>query len=305
MTDASGAPSFSARIKLFLAEDTLREFDRGDARRAGKARECCRDSFLDGVLLFCGKKEKRGVRLTFESEATAAFLREALLCRFGKEAESAEADGASLYLPPLLLAAWQKKIGEPKLACPRCAQFFLRGAFLSCGTVQDPARGYHAAFTCRDGREAILRSVCPVLADAPVQPKREGVFSLYLKNSASIEDLLSYMGANTFTFALINAKAEKSIRNDVNRRQNFDEANLRRAVDHVQRVLEAIRYLKKVKAYDALPENLKSASNLVLTFPDASLRELCEKSEEPLSKSGLEHRFRRILDRAEERKKKK
>ena len=301
MTKTKRNPSFSARVKEFLTEKTLEELGDNPNHRV-KMKDHCQSAFFAGVLQFGARKTPDGSRrYSPDHPALADLLKERIHIVSGEDPRE---KGTDLFLSEESYLLLRERCAETTFACPQCAAHFLRGAFLGCGTVQDPAKGYHAAFLCRDGGEERLSELFETLDRRPGRQRRGGSVSLYFKNSTAIEDLLSLMGAEKFSLMLMNQKIEKSIWNDVNRRQNFDGANLRRSVDRTQSVLEAIRYLKKERAYDALPENLKAASNLILTFPDASLRELCEKSEEPLTKSGLDHRLSRIRALAEERKRK-
>lgn len=301
-------PTFSHEVKEFLCSKTFSELGMNEKERV-KVKDCCADSFFSAALLFSGKKEDGGLSFSSELPLFLEILEYIMIRDFGLEARIVGQKTKKGEHMTLLVSDSQKKTllsrtKEIGFRCPACRGFFLRAAFLACGTVQDPAaRGYHAAFLCRTaGQTAALQNLLAELAlPAAVNRRKDGTL-LYWKESGKIEDLLALVGAQKYAIQLMNRKIEKSIRNDVNRRQNFDDANLQRAVDRSQKVLAAISYLKEEKIFESLPESLKSTAKLLEAFPEATLQELCSRSEEPITKSGLNHRFTRLCALAEERK---
>ena len=117
----------------------------------------------------------------------------------------------------------------------------------------------------------------------------------YYKNSAQIEDLLTLMGAPQAAMAMMNAKAEKDLRNGVNRRVNCESANLDKAVDAAQDQLEAIRRLYAAGAVEGLSPQLKETIVLRETYPELTLSQLAAEFDPPITKSCLNHRFKKIM----------
>ena len=182
----------------------------------------------------------------------------------------------------------------------------MRAAFLSCGTILDPEKGYHAAFRAptKEGADELSR----VLSLFGIEAKRgreEKSHLVYLKESEKIEDLLSVLGAQKFSLDLMDHRVEKSIRANTNRRQNFDNANMSRAIDGAQSVIVAIRYLEEEGILETLPEHLQKAAKLRLSQPEISLAELCRYSEEETTKSGLNHRLQKLVSIANKLKEEK
>ena len=133
----------------------------------------------------------------------------------------------------------------------------------------------------------------------------QGSPALYLKESEKIEDLLSAIGAQKFSLELMEKRVEKSIRADISRRQNFDNANMARAIDGAQSTIVAIQSLKDAGVLETLPEPLQKAARLRLARPEVSLAELCRLSEEKITKSGLNHRLQKLVLLADQLKKDK
>ena len=184
---------------------------------------------------------------------------------------------------------------------PRCQVSFLRGAFLAGGSVTDPAKRYHLELTTshqKAGRETEV-----LLLELGFRPKtaaRNGSYVLYFKHSNIIEDLLTTMGAPVCAMALMEAKVEKELRNGVNRRVNCDTANLTKVVDAAQDQIAAIKKLEARGALDALSDKLRSAAALRASNPEATLAELAELSDPPVSKSAMNHRMRKLMELASE-----
>ena len=86
------------------------------------------------------------------------------------------------------------------------------------------------------------------------------------------------------------------VRNTVNRKNNFDNANLSRNVDYTQRLLTVIEDLKGSGAFSSMPEKLREAAELREKYPDDTLAQLSERTNGKISKSGLAHRLKKIME---------
>ena len=148
-------------------------------------------------------------------------------------------------------------------------------------------------------RDRASRELAALLTDMGREPKmvaRGGCQVTYYKNSAQIEDLLTLMGAPQAAMAMMNAKAEKDLRNGVNRRVNCESANLDKAVDAAQDQLEAIRRLYAAGAVEGLSPQLKETIVLRETYPELTLSQLAAEFDPPITKSCLNHRLRKLME---------
>ena len=182
---------------------------------------------------------------------------------------------------------------------------FLRGAFLSCGTITNPEKDYHVEFVI--AHKVLSDDLQTLLSELDLFPKyigRNGSHIVYFKDSESIEDLLTLMGATESSLEIMQTKVYKDMRNKVNRRMNFENANSSRAFDAAYRQMEAIRYITERKGFEYFPVELRELARLRLENPDYTLKELAENLSEPISKSGVNHRMKKILEMYEDMKKK-
>ncbi|MCI8649164.1 MAG: DNA-binding protein WhiA [Anaerotruncus sp.] len=182
---------------------------------------------------------------------------------------------------------------------------FLSGVFLAAGTVSDPKKSYRVEFAvshkplCDDLKELLSQ----VLA-TPKETVRRNDYLLYYKESEHIEDLLTYIGAAKSALDLMEVKIVKGLRNRVNRATNCETANISKTIDAAVPQVESIRYIEQHGGIDQLPEDLRELARLRLENADLSLRELGGLLSEPLSRSGVNHRLKRILEFAQELHKK-
>ncbi len=297
--------SFSSAVKSHVCQKSFLELGFGDGKKV-KWKECCSMAFLRAVFLFLAQEDEEGCVLSSPREDFLELCAFLLIRSFDLEAkvlprERGNRQGALLTLPDqtkenLLKAteSWQSS------ACPQCRVLYLRAAFLSCGTLSDPEKGYHAAFRLTD--EGAREELAEILSDLDIDTKKgtDGKYLiLYLKASGKIEDLLSAVGAQSYALKLMDRRVEKNIRAATNRRQNFDNANMQRVVNGAQGVIAAIHFLKKEGVFATLPESLQNAARLRESYPADSLADLCSHCEEPMTKSGLNHRFQRLCAIAE------
>ena len=187
-----------------------------------------------------------------------------------------------------------------------CVQAFVRGAFLACGSVTDPNKEYHLEFSVPS--LSLAEGLLSLLQEHGIPIKlasRKGIRLLYLKESEPIEDLLTYMGAVNNSLELMNVKIYKDVRNKVNRVTNCETANIEKTVNAAAGQVEAIRLIEQTLGLDELPEDLREVAGLRLENPDMSLRELCQSLVEPISRSGVNHRLKRLMAIADEIREKK
>lgn len=185
-----------------------------------------------------------------------------------------------------------------------CRSAFLRGAFLSCGTVTDPARDYRLEFVLPYRNLALdLAVFLKNLLEMNLSPglmNRKGTYVVYVKGGEHVADLLTFLGAGNAAMDLIQVRMLKEVRNNVNRKTNFEAANIEKTASAAAGQLMALEKIFSSGAGEsALPEDLRELAFLRYRNPDLSLRELGERLTPPLSRSGVNHRLRRIVEFAE------
>ena len=272
---------------------------------------------LYGILLYCNAFTADLVRITTESRDLAERLPRLMKKVFGFSFDQEPEESAGKLL---FVMGSQEKIhkmfAQFGLSAARDVTLhvnygmleedeerlaFLRGAFLSGGSVTDPAKRYHlelATTHLRVSRE--LDTLLLELGYAPKETTRKANYITYFKQSEAIEDLLTAIGAPVSAMELMNAKAEKLLRNGVNRRVNCETANLTKVVDAAQEQLAAIRLLEEQGRLESLPEKLLQAARARLDNPEATLQELAAMQDPPVSKSAMNHRMRKLVALADE-----
>lgn len=177
-----------------------------------------------------------------------------------------------------------------------CDISFIKGAFLSCGTASDPNKSYHIEFVVP--YKTLSLDLMKMLNDYGIKAKhmvRRYVNVIYIKDSESIEDLLALMGAHNAALEIINIKIYKDIRNITNRRLNFENANLTKTADAAFEQMKAIETIKDKGIYPTLSDELKHIANIRYENPDASLREIGDMCDPPLSRSAVNHRLKKLI----------
>lgn len=177
---------------------------------------------------------------------------------------------------------------------------FLRGAFMSCGTVTDPQNGYHLEFSVPFmNLSKSLYELLNSLNDIEVTFKnttRKTNFIIYMKNSSDITDFLTYIGAPFSAMEMMQVKMVKEVRNYVNRTTNFETANISKTATASAVQIEAINKIKEKGMFNSLDDDLKELAQLRLDNPEMSLRELGENLSVPITRSGVNHKIKKILN---------
>ncbi len=172
---------------------------------------------------------------------------------------------------------------------------FLGGVFLTCGSMTDPNKDYHLEFTTPT--EELCSDLCDVLLSVGVHPnttKRRYAHSAYLKVSEEIGDLLTFMGAQRCTLELIDIKIDKEVKNNVNRLNNCDMANIDKVISASEKQQDDIRTIICHDGMKELSADLRELAELRLDNPHLSLQDLGEMLSKPIGRSGVNHRFRKL-----------
>lgn len=181
-----------------------------------------------------------------------------------------------------------------------CKVSFLRGVFLAGGSVTDPEKRYHLELvTNHRSVSGELYSLLLEMGFEPKETERAGSKITYFKQSDSIEDMLTLIGAPVSSMKIMNAKLEKELINEVNRRVNCETANIDKAIAASAEHMQAISKIHKLQGLDSLPEKLYETALLRMANPEASLAELSTLADPPITKSALNHRLRKIVQLAE------
>ncbi len=284
--------SFSGEVKEELA------------KHISPARHC-QIAELAALIHFCGQygREKEGsYTLGFQSENEAVVRKGFTLLKKTYNIDVGTA------LSSQKLQGLLQKIGNPGEPVSRllikntcCKRAFLRGAFLSVGSMSDPAKGYHLEFDCTDQEQA--GQLKEVISFFEIESKiilRKKYHVVYLKEGEGIVELLNVCEAPISLMNLENLRILKEMRNSVNRRVNCETANIAKTVTAAARQVEDIRYLKLHYGFENLPENLREMAQIRLENPDLPLKELGAYFTPPIGKSGVNHRLRKLGELAEQ-----
>ena len=282
-------------------------------------RHCCALAECFGILLFCNSFHGENIRIITESREFAQLLPKLFKKAFSMDFDiqpEPEASGKLNFqitdpdkigdimewygFDPQDTLSMHINLAVIEEEC--CKAAFLRGAFLAGGSVTDPSKGYHMELNtthqsvAREGFSLIHES----LGFAPKSAPRGGGQVLYLKQSDLISDFLTYLGAPVAAMGIMEAKLEKELNNNVNRRCNCDDANISKVVEAAQEQLNAIHFLRERQLYDQLPAKIKQAAVAREKNPEASLTELSAMMEPPITKPAMNHRLKKLVQMAQE-----
>lgn len=304
---------------MSFASDVKKELSKADITiNSRRVAECY------GLLLYSRRFSEQEIKLKTEVMCVAERYSEHLSTLFGAIVEKkstlrASKDDINLHSIKVLLDSDCKKIfsffghssDSPTLRINRaniedeqCVSAFLRGVFLSCGSVNDPQKNYHLEF-CVPYKN-LCCDLCTLMGEinecslTPRTTVRNGTYIVYLKDSEQITDLLTYIGATDSAMDIMNAKAYKQMRNVTNRRINSELANISKIANAGAKILSAIDIIDADRGLCALPDNLREVAMLKKENPELSLSALGQLLEPPISRSGVNHRFNKIMELAEE-----
>ncbi len=292
---------------------------RSELCRTAVQRLCCARAEAYGVLLYCNTFTSREIRIITENPEFAARLprlfQRAFGLRFDRLPEEDTGRGKLIFqitqqdklnkiinqfgYDPRQNPVLHVNFGMLEDECCRTA--FLRGAFLSGGSVTDPEKRYHLELATSHLQAS--REVSALLTELGFFPRsvmRSGSAVIYFKQSEHIEDFLTKIGAPASAMDIMTAKVDKEIRNGANRAMNCDMANVNKTLDAALEQKNAIEKLQQRGALENLPDKLRQTALLRLQYPELSLTQLAERCDPPVTKSCLNHRMRKLMSMAQE-----
>ncbi|EFG55660.1 hypothetical protein HMPREF0493_0695 [Lactobacillus amylolyticus DSM 11664] len=183
------------------------------------------------------------------------------------------------------------------------AMSYLRGAFLAGGSVNNPETSrYHLEIysTYEDHNEDLAKLMNKYFYLNAKTTKRRSGYIVYLKEAEKIGDFLHIVGALNAMLSFEDLRIMRDMRNSVNRLVNCDTANLKKTATAAAKQVEDIQLIDEKKGINSLPEKLQNLARFRLTHPELSLKEVAEQVPDgPISKSGVNHRFKRLHEIAD------
>ena len=270
---------------------------------------------LYGMILFCRILTHERICFQSESSTSAELFRSLFHAVFHVELSESEhirkngivlhtyeitGDTAEAVFQKYRFSEIERSI-DSEIIATNSLGVFTAGVFLACGSVNDPSKEYHLEFSCPE--EGLAKQLLMLLNDIGVNAKttlRRGQNIVYIKGSESIEDTLTFIGAPQCTMDLMNTKIYKDIRNKANRIANCDAANIDKVVKTAMKQIEDIKLIDRAVGLESLSDELREVAQLRLENIDMSLQEIGENLSTPISRSGVNHRFKKLAKMADE-----
>ena len=180
----------------------------------------------------------------------------------------------------------------------------VRGVFLGAGSMNNPENKYHLEIALANEESSML--IKDLLEKYNINLKildSKKAYCLYIKEGEEISKFLAFIGANQAVLKFEEIRVQRHMNNKVNRLVNCETANMNKIMNAAVEQIEAIEYLKKIKEYDKLEDSLKEIARVRLEHPDSPLSELGKYLKNPIGKSGVNYRLKKIIEIAEEFKK--
>lgn len=203
-------------------------------------------------------------------------------------------DGNFLSVPPTYIVGANEEI-----------RAYLRGVFLCCGSINDPKTSrYHMELLISTPDEAVFVQKLLNIFDLNAKIlNRDKGYMIYLKEAEKISDYIKILGANNAVMYFENERIYREQKNKTNRLNNCEQANIDKVVATATTQLEQIRIIEETSSVELLDDKTRETLEYRKKYPEASFKELSEiislETGKPITKSGLNHRLRKIKELAE------
>ena len=217
-----------------------------------------------------------------------------------KDVGYTDSNGEFLLTPPTYIVGANEEI-----------RAYLRGVFFCCGSINDPKTSrYHMELLISEPEEAVFVQKLLNIFDLNAKIlNRDKGYMIYLKEAEKISDYIKILGANNAVMYFENVRIYREQKNKTNRLNNCEQANIDKVVATATSQLEQIRIIEETSSVDLLDDKTKETLEYRKKYPEASFKELSEiislETGKPITKSGLNHRLRKIKELAERLSKQK
>lgn len=181
-------------------------------------------------------------------------------------------------------------------------KWLIRGTYLGSGSINNPEKKYHVeiGISKKSDAEIIINYLKKYDIKSNLTEKN-GEYAIYLKDGEEISKFLALIGANKAVLKFEEIRVQREMNNKINRIVNCETANLNKTINASIEQIEAIKKLKSNKKFEKLDDSLKEIAELRLKNPNASLIELGKMLKQPIGKSGVNYRLKKIMEIANEK----
>lgn len=192
---------------------------------------------------------------------------------------------------------------EPSvLSDDEAGRAYLRGSFLATGTIRDPESGKYQLeifSVYQDHAEDLADLLRKFMLDAKVLAHKSGVMT-YLQKAEDIMDFLLVIGAMEAKEAFEEVKVLRETRNDLNRANNAETANIAKTITASMKTIHNIAKIMDTIGLESLPVELQQIARIRVSHPDYSIQQIADSMDIPITKSGINHRLRKLNKIADE-----
>lgn len=174
---------------------------------------------------------------------------------------------------------------------------YIRGIFLGRGNIMNPEIAYHLELYFKNFY--IMSKVQGILQRYQINHtlgRKSNSFYCYMKNGENIKDFLVFIGGIKYVFLIEDLMVLKEIKNNANRINNCDVANIDKIAKAASLQIEAIKYIEKYYSLKSLNKELEEIAVLRLKYPEFSLKELGAMVSEPIGKAAVNYRLKKIIN---------
>lgn len=182
---------------------------------------------------------------------------------------------------------------------------YLRGVFQCTGSINDPKTSrYHMELSISLPEEAVFIQKLLNIFDLNAKIlNREKGYMIYIKEAEKISDYIRIIGASQAVLYFENVRIYRDQKNKTNRLNNCEQANMDKVIATATSQLDYIKIIEENLGTSLLDEKTKEALDYRKKYPEASLKELSEiitlETGKSITKSGLNHRFRKMKELAQ------
>ena len=170
---------------------------------------------------------------------------------------------------------------------------FVRGMFLGSGSINNPENKYHLEIKMTDNN--LMQEIINLLKQYDISVKSIDK-AIYIKDGEEISKFLAFIGANKSVLEFEQIRVQREMNNKINRLVNCKTANLNKTLNASVEQINAIKKLKENGGFNKMDKSLQELAELRLEYPDMPLAELGKKLKNPVGKSGVNYRLKKIIE---------